>query len=79
MRKKEEKLVVTFRSTTDAMAMETRCRQENVSGRIVPVPRSISASCGLCWICPVAEEAVVRAAVDRFGIDADGYYYRELY
>ena len=79
MRQKEEKLVVTFQSTTDAMAMERRCSQEGVPGRIVPVPRSITASCGLCWICAKADEAAVREAAARFGITAGGYYYREMY
>ena len=79
MRQKEEKLVVTFQSTTDAMAMERRCSQEGVPGRIVPVPRSITASCGLCWICAKADETAVREAVARFGITVGGYYYREMY
>ena len=79
MRQKEEKLVVTFQSTTDAMAMERRCSQEGVPGRIVPVPRSITASCGLCWICAKEDEAAVREAAARFGITAGGYYYREMY
>ena len=43
MRKKELKLVVTFHTTADAMAMEKACRQRDVPGRLIPVPRSISA------------------------------------
>lgn len=49
MRKRELKLVITFHTTADAMAMEKICRQEAVEGRLIPVPREISAGCGLAW------------------------------
>lgn len=49
MRKKELRLVVTFHTTADAMEMEQICRQQNVPGRLIPVPRSVSAGCGLAW------------------------------
>ena len=49
MRKKELKLVVTFHTTADAMAMEKACKERSVPGRIIPVPRAISAGCGLSW------------------------------
>ena len=49
MRAKEERCVVTFRTTTGAMAMERLCREQGVPGRLIPVPRSITAGCGMCW------------------------------
>lgn len=49
MRKKEWKLVVTFHTTSDAMAMEQICKEQGAEGRLIPVPRSISAGCGLAW------------------------------
>lgn len=47
MRKKELKLVITFHTTADAMAMEKECKKVGAQGRMIPVPRSISAGCGL--------------------------------
>ena len=35
MRKKELKLVVTFHTTADAMAMEKACKENNTPGRII--------------------------------------------
>ena len=35
MRKKELKLVVTFHTTADAMAMEKACKENNTPGRIM--------------------------------------------
>lgn len=55
MRKKELKLVVTFHTTADAMAMEKTCLEQHVPGRLIPVPRSVSAGCGLAWCAPLEE------------------------
>nr|WP_294494605.1 DUF3343 domain-containing protein [uncultured Mediterraneibacter sp.] len=52
MRKKERKLVITFHTTADAMAMEKACRANSLPGRLIPVPREISAGCGLAWCAP---------------------------
>lgn len=61
MRKKELKLVVTFHTTADAMAMEKACKAQQVPGRLIPVPRSISAGCGLSWCSDMGErEKLVR-------------------
>ncbi len=38
MRKKELKIVVTFHTTADAMAMERICKEKGISGRLIPVP-----------------------------------------
>ena len=76
MRKKELKLVVTFHTTADAMGMEQLCRKENFPGRLIPVPRSISAGCGLSWCTdpdPDTEE-ILRNALDREGIEPEGYH-----
>ena len=42
----EKRLIITFRCTTDAIAMEKSCKATGAPGRLIPVPRSISASCG---------------------------------
>ena len=43
MRKKELKIVVTFHTTADAMAMEKICKEKGIPGRLIPVPRILSA------------------------------------
>ena len=47
MRAKELKLIVTFHTTTAAMAMEKACAAAGIPGRLIPVPREITAGCGL--------------------------------
>lgn len=49
MREKKNYRVFTFQTTTDAMTMEKMCVRNRIPGRIIPVPREISAACGLAW------------------------------
>ncbi len=55
MRKKELKLIITFHTTADAIAVEKACKEQALPGRMIPVPRELSAGCGLAW-CTVPEE-----------------------
>lgn len=68
MRAKELKLVITFHTTADAMAMEKACKEQNAPGRLIPVPRSISAGCGLSWCTALEDRDVIRAVMDSVGI-----------
>lgn len=68
MRKKELKLVITFHTTADAMAMEKACKEQNVPGRLIPVPRVISAGCGLSWCAALEERDAIRKMMDATGI-----------
>ena len=71
MRKKERKLVVTFHTTADAMAMEKTCRELEVPGRLIPVPREISAGCGLAWCAPLTEREHLAAVMADHGIEQE--------
>lgn len=51
MRKKELKLIITFHTTAEAIGMEKLCKNNEKEGRMIPVPREISAGCGLAWCC----------------------------
>ena len=71
MRKKELKLVVTFHTTADAMAMEKACKEHNVPGRIIPVPRAISAGCGLAWCAELDEKEQISDIMKQVGIQEE--------
>ena len=49
MRKKRDYVILTFRTTTDAMAMEAQCAACDIAGRLIPIPREITAGCGWAW------------------------------
>lgn len=71
MRKKERKLVVTFHTTADAMAMEEACKAKNVQGRLIPVPRTISAGCGLAWCAGTECREALKMVMESVGIQEE--------
>jgi hypothetical protein len=74
MRKKVMKLVVTFHTTSDAMAMEKVCKERNVPGRLIPVPRAISAGCGLSWCAPPTSRTALEKLLQEQDLDPEGIY-----
>ena len=74
MREKQERFVVTFATTTGAMAMERACRAAGLPGRLIPVPRSTTAGCGMCWSAPPEAQAELEDLVVREKLDVDGLY-----
>lgn len=74
MREKTEKCVVTFRTTTGAMAMERLCHAGGLPGRLIPVPRTITAGCGMCWAAPPGSREGLEKLVMREHLDVDGIY-----
>lgn len=71
---RQKRLVITFFTTTDAMAMEQLCRAEQAGGRIIPVPGHISAGCGLAWCAAPESEPELRALMTAHGLHAQGIY-----
>lgn len=71
MRKKERKLIVTFHTTADAMAMEQICRESGAEGRLIPVPRTISAGCGLAWCAGLSCREELKAVLEQAGIQEE--------
>ena len=49
------RVVVTFRTTTEAMAGNGP-KTEGLPGRLIPMPVEISAECGLAWIVSKEEK-----------------------
>ena len=68
MRAKKPTLVITFATTTQAMAMESFCARENLPGRLIPVPREITAGCGLSWKAQPEDKDRLVAALTKGGM-----------
>ncbi|MEF9941617.1 MAG: DUF3343 domain-containing protein [Lachnospiraceae bacterium] len=71
MKRKELKLVITFHTTADAMHMEKSCKEHKVAGRLIPVPRAISAGCGLSWCAELAERENLCSMMQLVGIEEE--------
>ena len=54
MRVKRSYIVLSFRTTLEAMEWEKQCNARQVPGRLIPLPREISAGSGLAWRPPPA-------------------------
>ena len=49
MRAKETCYVIAFHTTADAIAFEKMAGEAGFPGRLIPLPRAISAGCGMSW------------------------------
>ena len=71
MIEKKLSLVISFKKTVDAMAVEEYCLKNNVSGRLIPLPKEISAGCGLAWKCDVSQVDEMKKVFSELKIDID--------
>lgn len=74
MIKKQLKLVITFSTTTEAMAMEQMCKTEALDGRIIPVPKTITAGCGLAWCAGPESRNILNKQMEIHQICAEGFF-----
>lgn len=74
MRLKKPRLIVTFHTTTAAMGMEMACGKAGLPGRLIPVPREITAGCGMAWLAPSESRADLEAFVQKENIITAGWY-----
>lgn len=73
-REKTMKVVITFHTTTMAMKMEQSAKQAGSPGRLIPVPRQISAGCGMAWSAPAEDRPGIERLIRESGIEADSTY-----
>jgi hypothetical protein len=64
-------LVITFKKTTDAMAFEEFCLKNAISGRLIPLPKEISAGCGLAWKCDISKTDEIKKVLSELKIECD--------
>lgn len=79
MRKKTKQLVITFSTTTAAMAMEMRAQEMGISGRLIPLPSEISAGCGLSWKTKPEEKEKMLVFLEEEKLKWEAMYELELY
>ena len=79
MRKKTKQLLITFSTTTAAMAMEKRAQQMRIFGRLIPLPSEISAGCGLSWKTKPEEKEKMLVFLEEEKLKWEAMYELELY
>lgn len=71
MRAKTLQLLITFSSTVQAMSMETQAHAEGLPGRLIPVPTTITAGCGLAYKAPLDSRTELLALMERAGLEPE--------
>ena len=75
MRAKKACFVISFHTTADAIAFEKQAGETGFPGRLIPLPRAISAGCGMSWKL-TKEEAPeqLQELLTSFGIEFEGIH-----
>ena len=72
MRAKRPYIVLSFHATVEAMAWEKHCTEANIPGRLIPLPRELSAGCGLALPFSVVRKLRLRRKLATCVADAAG-------
>lgn len=68
------KVIVTFTTTSEALKMEKACRKNHIKGKLIPVPREISAGCGMAWSSEIELKDSLLKIVDENSIKINEIY-----
>lgn len=78
IRKKIPCAVLTFFTTTAAMSMEKKCGDYKIPGRLIPVPREITAGCGLAWKMTAEDYEAYKQKIERLNLTVEQMVFMEL-
>ncbi|HPT83239.1 MAG TPA: DUF3343 domain-containing protein [Limnochordia bacterium] len=67
----EQRVVITFQTTTQAMAWERACKERGLPGRLIPMPVVISADCGVAWLAAPEELELLLSQAEELGLGYD--------
>ncbi|PIE54042.1 MAG: hypothetical protein CSA35_08215 [Dethiosulfovibrio peptidovorans] len=67
--------LATFDVTSMALLFERVCRKADLAVKIIPVPRSLSSSCGLACEYPCGEEDTIRGLCADRDIDVVNWHH----
>lgn len=70
--------IVTFHTNTEAMKCGDACKRHGIAGRLVSIPRDISAGCGYAWRTEAAELDRFLAFLERQSIEHEAVHLRSL-
>ncbi len=67
-------LLITFYTTTEAIAWERACREAGLPGRLIPVPPDIKSGCGLAWLAPKDERENLLEGITPLNLKYEGMH-----
>ena len=75
---KEKYLVITFNTTTQAYKMEKLRRADNLDGRLIPLPKAISAGCGASFATKNFDKAYWSDYMNKNDVEYSAFHEIEL-
>lgn len=72
MAQKKTWLLISFAGTTEALRAEKLFEQAGIGGALIPTPRSLSSSCGLCWRAALEQRPEVEAQIAAHRLHVEG-------
>lgn len=72
---KSEKLVIAFHKTSDAMKMDKINKDNKLPGKIIPVPREISAGCGMAYSIDISFEEKINELINQNNINYESMHH----
>ena len=78
MRAKRPYIVLSFHTTLEAMEWEKHCLASCIPGRLIPLPREISAGCGLAWRAELSDRECLIAFMKEHDIRWEAMYEIEM-
>ena len=57
--------IVTFATTNDAYGFKKHCEDNNIAGRLIPIPAKMHAGCGMVWSAPLTARVPLTQALER--------------
>ena len=68
MQEKKKFDLVLFDSPHHAFAFDQKAKEASLGGRLIPVPRALSASCGMCYRSQVVSRDLLKAFMENYEI-----------
>lgn len=78
MRPKELQCLVTFKTTTEAMAFEKAAKLSELKGRLIPIPSILSSGCGLAWRENPENRVLIGNILEQYKIGFNKIYEIEI-
>ena len=69
MLKKKLKLIVTFHTSSEAMATEKACKDAGIKGQLISAPRNLTSDCGISYAAEVGDKAKIEELLDSKKIE----------
>ena len=66
-------LYISFHTSAEAMATEKVAALNNIKGKLVPLPRRISASCGMAYETDISSKDLIKNLLEANDIEWDEF------